>query len=81
MHYLCLVLAVFFWSGNFIVGRGIHNDIPPITLAFWRWAIALLIVLPFSLGPMMRQRDLIGRNWKILTLLAILSEKANSSPK
>ena len=73
MHYLCLVLAVFFWSGNFIVGRGIHNDIPPITLAFWRWAIALLIVLPFSLGPMMRQRDLIGRNWKILTLLAILS--------
>jgi drug/metabolite transporter (DMT)-like permease len=73
MHYLLLILAVLFWSGNFIVGRGIHNEIPPIALAFWRWAIALLIILPFSLGPILRQKDLIRRSWKILTLLAILS--------
>jgi len=73
MHYLLLILAVLFWSGNFIVGRGIHNEIPPMTLAFWRWAIALLIVLPFALRPILRQKDLIWRNLKILTLLAILS--------
>ncbi len=73
MHYLLLILAVLFWSGNFIIGRGIHNEIPPMTLAFWRWAIALLIILPFSLRPILRQKDLIRRNWKILTLLAILS--------
>lgn len=73
MHYLLLILAVLFWSGNFIVGRGIHNEIPPMTLAFWRWAIALLIILPFSLRPILRQKDLIRRNWKILTFLAILS--------
>ena len=73
MHYLLLILAVLFWSGNFIVGRGIHNEIPPMTLAFWRWAIALLIILPFSLRPILRQKDLIWRNWKILTFLAILS--------
>ena len=73
MHYLLLIFAVLFWSGNFIVGRGIHNDIPPITLAFWRWAVALLIILPFSLGHIVHQRDLILRNLKILTVLAILS--------
>ena len=73
MHYLLLILAVLFWSGNFIVGRGIHNEIPPMTLAFWRWAIALLIILPFALKPILRQKDLIWRNLKILTLLAILS--------
>lgn len=73
MHYLLLILAVLFWSGNFIVGRGIHNEIPPMTLAFWRWAIALLIILPFSLRPILRQKDLIRRNLKILTFLAILS--------
>ena len=73
MHYLLLIFAVLFWSGNFIVGRGIHNDIPPITLAFWRWTVALLILLPFSLRHTLHQRDLIRRNWKILTLLAILS--------
>jgi drug/metabolite transporter (DMT)-like permease len=73
MHYLFLILAVLFWSGNFIVGRGIHNDIPPITLAFWRWAVALLIILPFSMGHILHQKDIIRRNWKILTVLAILS--------
>ena len=73
MHYVLLVFAVLFWSGNFIVGRGIHNEIPPITLAFWRWAVALLIILPFSMGHIVHQFDLIRRNLKILTVLAILS--------
>jgi drug/metabolite transporter (DMT)-like permease len=73
MHYLLLILTVLFWSGNFIVGRGIHNEIPPMTLAFWRWAVALLIILPFSLGHIVDQFDIIRRNLKILTVLAILS--------
>ncbi len=73
MHYLLLILAVLFWSGNFIVGRGIHNEIPPMTLAFWRWAVALLIILPFSLRHIVHQFDIIRRNLKILTVLAILS--------
>jgi drug/metabolite transporter (DMT)-like permease len=68
-----LIFAVLFWSGNFIVGRGVHNEIPPMTLAFWRWAVALLIILPFSLGHIVRQYDIIRRNIKILTVLAILS--------
>jgi len=73
MHYVLLIFAVLFWSGNFIVGRGIHNEIPPMTLAFWRWAVALLIILPFSLGHIVHQFDIIRRNLIILTVLAILS--------
>lgn len=73
MHYFLLILTVLFWSGNFIVGRGIHNEIPPATLAFWRWTVALLIILPFSVGHIINQKDLIRQNWKIITLLAILS--------
>jgi len=73
MHYFLLILTVLFWSGNFIVGRGIHNEIPPATLAFWRWMVALLIILPFSVGHLINQKDLIRQNWKIITLLAILS--------
>ena len=55
------------------MGRWIHNDIPPISLAFWRWTVALMIILPFSLKHIIHQKDLIRQNWKILTLLAILS--------
>ncbi|MDY6790018.1 MAG: DMT family transporter [Thermodesulfobacteriota bacterium] len=73
MPYLLLTLTVLFWSGNFILGRGVHEVIPPIAMSFWRWTIALLIILPFAVKPLKRQWDLIRRHWKIMTLLAIFS--------
>ena len=42
------VLATFIWSGNFIIARGVIKDIPPVTLAFFRWLIATVIILPFA---------------------------------
>ena len=42
------VLATLIWSGNFIIARGIIKVIPPVTLAFYRWLLATLILLPFS---------------------------------
>jgi drug/metabolite transporter (DMT)-like permease len=38
--YLLLTLTALFWSGNMVLGRGIRADVPPMALAFWRWAIA-----------------------------------------
>lgn len=70
--YVLLTLTVLFWSGNFVVGRGIQGTVPPITLAFWRWLVAFCILLPFALRPMLRQRDLLLRHWKILALLGVL---------
>ena len=42
------VLATMVWSGNFIVARGVHNTIPPVSLAFFRWATATLFMLPLA---------------------------------
>ena len=33
LPYLGLTLTVLFWSGNFILGRGIRELIPPVTFA------------------------------------------------
>ena len=41
-------LAALIWSGNFIVARGVIKDIPPISLAFYRWGIATLMIAPFA---------------------------------
>lgn len=41
------VLATLIWSGNFIIARGVIKDIPPVTLSFFRWFSATLILLPF----------------------------------
>ena len=42
------VLATIIWSGNFIIARSAKDNIPPITLAFYRWLSATLILLPFT---------------------------------
>lgn len=73
MHYLLLLLTILFWSGNFIVGRGVHQTVPPVTLAFWRWLVALLLILPFSLPQLIREKSIILKNWAMLSLLALLS--------
>lgn len=70
--YLLLTLTVLFWSGNMVVGRGVRADLPPIALAFWRWAIAFLCVLPLALPHLKSQWSLLKQGWKTLLLLGLL---------
>lgn len=70
--YLLLTLTVLFWSGNMVVGRGIRADIPPLALAFWRWAIAFLLVLPLALPHLRTQLPLLLKGWKPVLVLGIL---------
>jgi drug/metabolite transporter (DMT)-like permease len=70
--WLLAMLPPLFWAGNFVLARALHADIPPIALSFWRWAIALLILLPFVSAPLWRQRGLLRRHWPLLTLFAVL---------
>jgi drug/metabolite transporter (DMT)-like permease len=50
--YLLLTLTALFWAGNSVVGRALHEFVPPVTLAFWRWSIALLLLLPWIVLPL-----------------------------
>lgn len=70
--YLLLTLTVLFWSGNMVVGRGVHESVPPIALAFWRWSIALACVLPFALPHLRNEWPLVRRHWRALVLLGLL---------
>jgi drug/metabolite transporter (DMT)-like permease len=42
-------LATLIWSGNFIVSRAVFRQIPPISLSFFRWLTASLLIAPFAL--------------------------------
>lgn len=70
--YLLLTLTVLFWAGNFVIGRGVHESVPPIALSFWRWATALVILAPVAAGSMWLQRREIARAWKMLLLFGLL---------
>lgn len=72
LPYLLVSLAPLFWSGNFVLGRALHESIPPIALSFWRWAVALLILLPIVLGRVGELAGALRRHWAILSLLGLL---------
>jgi drug/metabolite transporter (DMT)-like permease len=65
------VLAALIWSGNFVVARGIYKQIPPISLAFFRWATASVIIIPFSIKYIKREYKYILRSWKLILSAAI----------
>jgi drug/metabolite transporter (DMT)-like permease len=52
--YLLLSIAAMGWAGNAIVGRLAAGHVPPVTLAFLRWALAFLIVLPMAWSHLKR---------------------------
>ncbi|RPH41915.1 MAG: EamA/RhaT family transporter, partial [Desulfobulbaceae bacterium] len=68
--YLLLTLAVFFWAGNFIVGRAVRADIPPVGLAFWRWFVASVLVAVLARKYLPGDLREIRRHWFIVLLLA-----------
>ncbi len=60
---LLAILATIIWSGNFIVARGVIHEIPPIALAFLRWACASVIMIPFGWKSIKAQWPDIKENW------------------
>ena len=70
--YLLLTLAVLFWSGNFILGRAFHTEIPPVALSFWRWVGAALLVTVPALPHLRRDRRALYQHWQAILILATL---------
>ena len=67
-----LFLTMLFWSGNTVVGRGIVGTMPPVGLAFWRWMVALAILLPFGFGHLWAARRDLLEAWPIVIALSVL---------
>lgn len=64
--------ATAIWSGNFVIADGMAGTIPPVQLAFWRWTIALLAVLPFAVRHVRREWPALRQHLGFLALAALL---------
>ena len=72
--YLMLVLATLFWAGNFIVGKvAFVENIPPMSLVFFRWSLVWLILLPFTYNNIFKFKKIIIKNLPLLFFLALTS--------
>lgn len=70
--YVLLTFTALFWAGNSIVARGAREVVPPLALSFWRWSLALLILLPFAWPHLRRDAEVLRRSWKTILMLGIL---------
>jgi drug/metabolite transporter (DMT)-like permease len=69
--FLLAIIATLLWSGNFIIARKVSNSISPISLAFFRWTCASLVLFPFAYKQVIAEWSHLKANWKILTWLAL----------
>ena len=77
--YILLTSTALFWAGNAVVGRAVRDVFPPIGLAFWRWTIALVLILPFALPHLKRDRAALLGAWPVMVLLGTLGIGAFNS--
>ena len=66
-----LTLAPLLWAGNAVVGRLVYDLVPPITLNFLRWSLALLLLLPLAYG-VLRPNSGLWPHWRRYALLGLL---------
>ncbi|MDF2691179.1 MAG: eamA 1 [Gammaproteobacteria bacterium] len=76
--YILLAFSPLMWSGNFIAGRVMHAEIPPFALSFYRWALVVIILLPFVIKQLPACWPRIKRNWLALSFLSLFAMAINS---
>ena len=77
--YLLLSITALCWAGNAIIGRLAAGHIPPVTLAFLRWGLAFLLILPIAWKHLKRDWPTIRVTLGTMTLLSVTGISAFTS--
>lgn len=65
------VLATLIWSGNFVIARGVNQQIPPVSLAFYRWSLATVLIAPLAIKKFKEEKQIVLTNWKYIFWVAL----------
>ncbi len=67
---LLLTVPPLLWAGNAVVGRLVHEAIPPFTLNFLRWVLGFLILLPLA-AWVLRRKGGMWPHWRRFAVLGL----------
>ena len=56
-----------------MLGRALRDVFEPVSLNFWRWFVALVVLLPFAVRAIAGKGEIVRRHAPMLALLALLS--------
>jgi hypothetical protein len=66
-----LLVPPVLWAGNAITGRLVHELISPLTLNFFRWGLAFLLLLPIA-HKVLQRNSALWSKWKRFAVLGFL---------
>jgi drug/metabolite transporter (DMT)-like permease len=67
-----LLLTAILWGSNHVVARAVHQAVPLPAMVFWRWALALLVLVPIALPQMRRDAELLRRDLRDIAVGGIV---------
>ena len=59
-------------TGNIAIAKGALGNVPPVSLAFWRWLVVFLLVAPFVFREIYKKREHIIEELAQLFFLSFL---------
>jgi drug/metabolite transporter (DMT)-like permease len=65
------VISTLIWSGNYVIARGIYKQLPPLSLAFYRWSLATLFIAPLAWKKFREERQIVFQNRKYIFWAAL----------
>jgi len=76
MPAVLLFCAVLFWSGHNVVAKAIIDNVPPFSFTFYRWLLASLVLLPFTMPYIQKDWHTAIQSWQRLLMIAVLGISA-----
>ncbi len=71
LYYLIALIPPLVGAGNFIVAKATTSDIGPMSLLYWRWAVAWLVLFPFVIKDFRKDWGKIKKHYKVITACAL----------
>jgi drug/metabolite transporter (DMT)-like permease len=68
--YVLLLLTVIIYAGNLLIGKTVTAEVAPFTVAFLRFCIALIFIIPLGLKDALQHKVILKKEWKVLALMS-----------
>jgi drug/metabolite transporter (DMT)-like permease len=67
-----LASTMLMWSVGVVVGRGVHDTVPPVGISFWRWFGGALVLLPLVWRDVLRNWPVVRARWRVFVALGCI---------
>lgn len=71
--YVLALVSVFFWSFNVLIAHYLSNQLTPFQIAFGRWFVAALVLLPLTAKSVWNNRKILWTHRKHVFVSALIA--------